>query len=325
MPKISVIIPFYNAEQYLDECILSLYNQTEKDFEIVLINDGSTDNSLEKIEKYLDQKNIKLLNNPTNLGVSISRNIAQNSTDSEFVAVMDADDICLQSRFGNSLNFFIENPDISLIGTQYVQFGNVSDNVLLPTEYDAIKIYLMFQCVICHPSVMYRRNDLFGKNIFYKNEFITAHDYDLYTNCIINNLKIINLSTRELNYRVHSGGITGTKSALMANESNEIRRRYIPRLITNINNMDLEGFLYILSGQIPKDIEHFLSLSINYAGFYMSCCDVEISKIVNLKEMVKNIYRRYFLHLQANNFINTMHLNLLSACNKSFKLLVSID
>jgi teichuronic acid biosynthesis glycosyltransferase TuaG len=108
--KVSIIMPAYNAEQYIEESILSVLNQTYKNFELIIVNDFSNDNTLGIINKYkLIDKRILLINNSENLGVVISRNKAIDLATGSYLAFLDSDDIWLPLKLDKQITFMIEN------------------------------------------------------------------------------------------------------------------------------------------------------------------------------------------------------------------------
>ncbi len=111
--KISVILPVYNAGNYLAETIESILNQTHTHFELIILNDKSTDNSLVIIQKYIEKDSrIILINKEVNLGPANLRNEGFSIAKGEFIALMDADDIALPSRFEKQVNVLKNNPEI---------------------------------------------------------------------------------------------------------------------------------------------------------------------------------------------------------------------
>jgi len=115
-PKISVIMSVYNGEGYLREAVESILNQTFTDFEFIIVNDGSTDGSLEIIQSYKDER-IKVINNGENIGLTKSLNKALKQARGEYIARQDADDISLSNRFEEQIKYFEEHPEVSLLGT----------------------------------------------------------------------------------------------------------------------------------------------------------------------------------------------------------------
>ena len=115
-PKVSVIMSVYNGEKYLSEAIESVLNQTLTDFEFIMVNDGSTDDSLKIIKSY-DDKRVRLIDNETNIGLTRSLNKAIEQARGEFVARQDADDVSLPGRFEEQVRYFERHPETALLGT----------------------------------------------------------------------------------------------------------------------------------------------------------------------------------------------------------------
>ena len=110
MPLVSVITPLYNAEKYIERCILSVLNQTFIDWEMLIVNDCSTDNSLDVVKLYSQaDSRIKLINMPKNSGVAAARNAGINAAKGRFIAFLDSDDIWLPSKLSNQVRFMLDN------------------------------------------------------------------------------------------------------------------------------------------------------------------------------------------------------------------------
>ena len=147
MPLLTVLMPVYNAEKFLAESINSILSQTYSDFELLILDDGSTDNSLKIIEAYAkEDKRIKILVNKTNQGEAKCRNRLLKNSKTEFIAWMDADDISLEDRLQTQMDFLKQNPKIDAVGVQYSAFGS-SGNLLrisLPVVlYQILKLKLI--------------------------------------------------------------------------------------------------------------------------------------------------------------------------------------
>jgi glycosyltransferase involved in cell wall biosynthesis len=115
-PKISVVMPVYNGKEYLALAVESILRQTFADFEFIIINDGSTDNSADIAASYEDPR-IKLLHNDKNLGLIPSFNRGLENSRGEYIARMDADDIAFPDRFKKQVAFLDDHPDIALCGS----------------------------------------------------------------------------------------------------------------------------------------------------------------------------------------------------------------
>lgn len=156
--KVSVVMSVYNGEKYLKEAINSILNQTFSDFEFIIVNDGSTDDSEKIIKSYRD-KRIKLYN-ITNSGIAYALNYGINKTDSPLIARMDSDDISLPTRLEKQITFLNNNDDYILVGTSsrvIDKDGKYIYDEKAYTEWMQIKSRLPISS-FCHPSVMFRKN-----------------------------------------------------------------------------------------------------------------------------------------------------------------------
>ena len=113
-PKISVVMPVLNGEKYLAEAIESILNQTFQDFEFIIVDDGSTDQTPEILRSYANKDSrIQIVTNPINRGIGYSRNRGIALSRGEYIANMDADDLCLPERFEKQVRFLDSHPDIA--------------------------------------------------------------------------------------------------------------------------------------------------------------------------------------------------------------------
>jgi glycosyltransferase involved in cell wall biosynthesis len=178
-PSISVIMPVFNEEKYVNEAIESILDQTYQDFEFIIINDGSRDNSLRIIKSYND-KRISIINNEENIGISESLNKGFILARGTYIARMDANDIAHRSRFELQIDY-LKNNDVGLIGTQYIiideQSNILRDGIVRYFEPDQTISYLSFYN-ICHASVMLEKKLLLDLEYIYAP--VLAEDFDLY-------------------------------------------------------------------------------------------------------------------------------------------------
>ncbi len=201
-PKISVVMSAYNSEGYLRDTIESVLNQTFKDFEFIIINDASTDGSLDIIKSYEDER-IRLINRERNRGLQKNLFDGVNLSKGEYIARMDADDICLPNRFEEQVKFMDEHLEIGLCGSWYKTFGwgkSVVDKV--PTNPDDLHANMLFYTSIAHPTVMFRKS-LFEKfNLNYDTSIRYCEDYELWSRCL-KHFPITNIPKVLLRYRIH--------------------------------------------------------------------------------------------------------------------------
>ncbi len=200
MPKISVVMPVYNTkEEYLRESIESILNQTYSDFEFIIINDGSTNNTEDVILSYKD-KRIKYFKQK-NSGVAKTLNYGFDLAQGEYIARMDSDDISLPDRFEKQINFLENNKSISVLGAWHEEFPQKNINKV-PSEVKLMD--LVRDNLVSHPTIMLRKND-FDKYKLRYNPAFTCEDYELWTR-VVRCLKFCNLQEVLLKYRKEPNG-----------------------------------------------------------------------------------------------------------------------
>lgn len=209
--KVSIIMSVYNGEKYLAEAIESILNQTFRDFEFIIINDNSTDNSLKIIRRYQQKdKRIKLVNNSQNIGLTKSLNIGLKIAKGKYIARMDADDISLPMRLQIQVSFLEENPQIFLVGTGAIKINELSQETgrFKPTiSKKILKQKIKITNCIYHPTIMFRNTG----DYLYNEKFKYAQDYDLYLRLIFNRMEILNMDNYLLKYRSHKESISQDK------------------------------------------------------------------------------------------------------------------
>jgi glycosyltransferase involved in cell wall biosynthesis len=203
-PLVSILLPIYNAAQYLKECLDSIFNQTYQNFEIIAIDDGSTDNPEFILQGFKDSR-LHYFKNESNLGVAKTLNKALKHANGEFIMRMDADDVILPNKIKEQVNFFGKFPETDILGTAFSQFSyNRPLNNNLPANDSDIKLELFFRCPLCHPTVMIKREALIKNELEYNESLQTAEDYNLWTDACIKGLKFTNLPEKMLIYRQHA-------------------------------------------------------------------------------------------------------------------------
>ena len=238
-PRISVLIPVYNAAPFIAETIRAVLKQTFEDFELILLNDGSTDNSAEIIATF-DDPRIRYAENEQNLGISATRNKLVSMARGEYIAVLDNDDICLPQRLEIQARFLDEHPDIAIVGTWFELFCPKQSSLLrrmllslkwvwcqplFPTLKDAWK-----GNVLMHPTAMYRRNVFVEHDIGYDAQYTPAEDYYLIYQALIKGLKLANIPQILLRYNLHGNNFSLRRKELMRDADHRIKLAIRQRL-----------------------------------------------------------------------------------------------
>ena len=244
---VSVILPVYNGEQFLKKSIDSVLNQSYNNFELIIINDGSTDKSDLIINKYLPNDKIKYFSRE-NKGLVATLNEAIQRSSGQFIARMDQDDICYPTRIQKQLDFLIKK-NIDVCGTSY-KIIDENENVLKVinsfNEYFEVTLSAML-VPFAHASVMFR-NIFKSKGFSYGSGEITfAEDYDLWIKMIKKDVSFGNLKEVLLKYRVFENSLSSiTKVNIFSevynscwdynkSESRKLISIYENILVTNIN------------------------------------------------------------------------------------------
>jgi glycosyltransferase involved in cell wall biosynthesis len=212
-PPITVLLAVYNGQQYLRAAIESVLTQTFTDFEFLIIDDGSTDQTLSILREYAARDGrIRMVTRP-NKGLTNTLNEGLSLAGGEFLARMDADDICMPRRFERQLGYLRENPDCVLVGSRVLLMdpdGLPIREMCLEQTHDEIdQAHLNRGWPIVHPAATMRLSAL--KQIGgYRDEFNTLEDLDLFLR-LAEIGKLANLPDLLLNYRQHFASVTHSK------------------------------------------------------------------------------------------------------------------
>ena len=237
-PLVSVIIPAYNAEDYINESIQSMLDQSYVNIEIIIINDASTDNTKNIIETYNDNR-ITLINNPNNLGCAASLNVGINASTGKYIARMDSDDISLPNRIHTQVTLLEKHEEIAGCGTWIKTFGQQAEIWKYPVKSNRLKCELLFRCELAHPTTMYRRDILNKYQIRYNDKIKYVEDYDFWRQ-IIEHEKLCNISEPLLLYRIHDSNISRSNITEKNMSLMNIHKQFLDKIGINATSQELE-------------------------------------------------------------------------------------
>jgi glycosyltransferase involved in cell wall biosynthesis len=236
-PKITVLMPVYNCELYIREAVDSILNQTYSDFEFLIIDDASTDETVAIIKTYNDSR-IQLIQKSINTGLTNSLNHGLKIAKGKYIARMDGDDISLPERFAKQVAFLDANPDVVLCGTNFSIIG--TEKVInLPEKNKDIKLALLKGNCIAHPSVMIRNCTLEQFAILYDSNTEPAEDYDLWVR-LLEIGKLFNLQEELLNYRVHNTQVSQKREMEQIQSALESRFKLLKYLNYTFNDNEYD-------------------------------------------------------------------------------------
>ena len=253
-PLVSVVMPAYNAEKYISEAIESILGQTFENFELIIIDDGSTDDTLRIINKYSQaDERIAVLKNDRNLGVSRTTNKGIEVARGKYIAIMNADDVSLPERLEKEFRFLEENPEVGIVGGTMLVVS-AGGRVLGDRRYyirdEEIRKHIFRFSPFSHPTVMIRKAVL-EKSGLYDPYYKSAGDYELYFR-IGMHAKFANLKDRLVRYRIVSGSLTTGGLKTMELKTIEARRKFFDSHAYQANKIEkFYNFLHLLSVRVP--------------------------------------------------------------------------
>ncbi len=297
----SVVLPAFNAQKYLLKAIESILNQTYQNIELIIINDGSTDETKKIIDTFKDNTKVKIINNKKNMGLIYSLNYALNQTNGHFIARMDADDISLPTRIEQQINYLTKHSDIDLCGCSIKTFGATDKILYAPKSWQHSAVKTFFSTPVFHPTILFKKN-LLKEGFTYNPDFKSAEDYDLWERLIITNkIKFANLQTPLYLYREHEDSVSFTQNTLQKKHTDNIRLRQYKRLLPSATDKDL--FLKFM--HLHNNLKYNCQLLNNFADLVQDLCIANHQKLIYPEPLFNNTlqYKIYLHHLNAIKII----------------------
>ena len=239
--KVSVLMPAYNAQDYIAESIESILNQTFKDFELIIINDGSKDDTPKIVKKYAEKdKRIKFVNHKKNRGLIAVLNEGMDIAKGEYIARMDSDDISLPDRLKKQVKYLDKHTDVSLVGSsiEFFPIYNKWDVLAEPKLFDLLR----GNC-FAHPTVMLRKSDFDKYNLRYNPKYIYVEDYELWARAF-RYLKLCNIQDVLLKYRWHDNNVSNKHKEAQINNVKKVQNNLL-NFCTN-NKKEQQALLQFL-------------------------------------------------------------------------------
>ena len=255
-PQVTVLLPVFNAEGFLAEAIQSVLNQTLKDFELVLINDGSTDQSLEIMREYAHQDSRIRLVTRANKGLVATLNEGLDLAQGKYIARLDGDDICLLHRLEKQVAFLSANPSYALCASsahiidQYGRkIGRWPDLGHSDTE---VKMSMRFSSVFPHSSVCFNADIIRTNHFYYCQEYYPAEDFELF-NRIAETHSVHVIEEPLLLWRSHPTSISYQNRTAQLRSTMQVTAKHFANMGHNVSAEWLDDFLSRKSGISDSD------------------------------------------------------------------------
>ena len=295
-------MPVYNRQNYIKSSLESILNQTYKDFDFIIIDDGSTDRTVEIIEGYNDSR-IKLIRNEKNRGIVYSRNRGLKHAKGKYIGMFDSDDIALPTKFEKQINFLEKNLDYGMVGS-WVKWIDENGNLKekgwkLPAPANEIPAIMLFRNYFVQSTVVIRKNVIPEGG--YSQGFDVVEDSKMWFDVSLSH-KVWNLQEYLLHYRVHSGNISTLGESAVGN-SNKLTEYKFLKLNIEPTEQETENHLLLRnSNRIEslkqlKEIENWL-LKIYLNNKKQQLYDRKILKKILFNRWLKACYKARSLHFK---------------------------
>lgn len=218
MPRVTVLLPTFQSEKYLRQTLESIFAQTQQDFELLVIDDGSTDGTLEIIHGFSDPR-IKVLTGPRK-GLAAALNYGMLQASGEYIARIDADDLMISERIAKQLTFMDTHPGVAVCGGWQQYFDRSTYLHAPPASPEQCRANLLFRCDLCHSTLMLRKEVFLRNALFYSTDY-AAEDFELWTRALDYG-EITNLPEVLGYYREDGKSITTVKKEELIIQQGEI-------------------------------------------------------------------------------------------------------
>ena len=314
-PLISVVMSVFNTEMYLNKSIESILKQSYKNFEFIIIDDGSTDSSLSIILNYMKKDKRMVLISRENKGLPYSLNEGIDKSKGKYIARMDADDISLSTRLAEQIEFMEKNNEIGIVGTWIEIFGNNISNKISkhPKYHNELNVRLLFSVCFAHPTVMIRKKVIDDYKLRYNEEYVIAQDYELWSR-MEKVTRMANIQKVLLLYRIFNTSITNTKRVELRYElMSKIFNKVLQKL--NIQNTEEENKLHFTIG---------LNERISKENIDLLVLNIYLSKIIKANEKIKYFDEKFLREFLGKKFLVVFYFQVKRKNYQFFKALSSL-
>ena len=252
-PRVTVLMPVYNASLHLLEAVHSILGGSFRDLELLAINDGSTDQSEEILRSVRDPR-LRVVRNPKNAGVIATLNRGLGLAEGDLVARMDADDVSMPNRLAQQVAFMEANPEIGLSGTWAKTLGAPREKIIrVPLAPADIHAQLFAFNALCHPTVILRRRLFAQHELSYAADAFHGEDLDLWMRAS-DHFGLANLPIVALRYRVHASQVTNRFAVEQQQTLARLQARQLAALVPDANEAEVQ--LHLKAMDVRRELTH---------------------------------------------------------------------
>lgn len=259
-PLVSVIIPCYNAQKFVEKAVRSIMEQTYTNLEILCCDDCSTDKTLIILQKLSQEDSrVKVIKNEQNLKIVQTLNKLVYLSSGKYIARMDADDISLPNRIEKQVEFMEKNVDVGICGCNIFYIDEKGKKIRksnFPKTDKSIQNLKFFRTPFCHPTIMF--NSDLRKYFYYKDEYLYAEDYGLWLE-LLDKFKGVNLKKCYFYYRLHNEQVTYKHNS---EQINSLKKIYKKDLSSFLNKNEMNIFCFFIVCRKVKSLKELLKIFI---------------------------------------------------------------
>lgn len=266
MPRLTVLMPTYNVAPWVEEAIQSVLKQTYRDFELLVVDDASTDDTLDRVRS-LDDPRIRIASFPNNVGLSENLNRGLDIIDTELVARMDGDDIAEPDWLETGIHVLDTHPEVGVCSFGFKFFGAKTSLVRFPEHHEDSKAQMLFGCTVIVP--VFRRAVMADNHLRYSTKAFPAEDYMMWSN-VYPLTQIYNVQRTLFHYRTHPTQISTSRREAQIAKSNEVRIKMLHWLNPDFTDEEKRYFLDVFvpckieSKEDITKLKHFAQLLISH-------------------------------------------------------------
>ncbi len=248
MARVTVLMPTYNVAPWVEEAIQSVLNQTYRDFELLVVDDASTDDTLDRVRAINDPR-IRIASFPNNVGLAENLNRGLDIIDTELVARMDGDDIAEPDWLETGKHVLDTMPEVGICSFGFQFFGAKTSLVRFPEHHENSKAQMLFGCTVLVP--VFRRAVMTDNHLRYNTEAFPAEDYMMWANAY-RVTQVYNVQRTLFHYRTHPTQISTARREAQIKKSNEVRLKMLHWLNPDFTDDEKQ---YFLDSFVPCKIE----------------------------------------------------------------------
>jgi glycosyltransferase involved in cell wall biosynthesis len=306
MPEVTVLMPVFNGAAFLRDAVESVLTQSFRDFELLIVDDCSQDDSVPIIKSYRDSR-IRLVHSDHRLRLAGALNLGLEKAKGRFIARMDADDKSRPHRIAKQIRFLSQNPSIAICGAAVRRFGSGRREYIgYPSTPALVKAFALFHCPFSHPTVMFRREWFVSSGFLFDVDYYPTEDYELWDR-VLEQYEGANIPEVLLDYRIHSQALTQADWSLMEAQAGRVNARQLKRLGFRLNNDEALFHRRVAMRQVGDDLEQ------------LSRAEIWLMEILQANDR-QTIYDKVALHCVVRNLwfeicMNTTELGIV-ICNR---------